>query len=159
MLVFSLIFISLVTLICIGKLYREKNQIKDSSIHTHVIVMALSMITSLTFGIVLGLIYMQDLVTSTIITTFIGIAIGYVVGRPFHQIASLAGMVEGVMGAMMGAMTGSMVHMAASQFLFVLFVIIVFFVICSSLFSILHGLSAKSKQIKPLDIPTKSINA
>ncbi|WP_138418269.1 hypothetical protein [Aquibacillus sediminis] len=160
MLIFSFIFVSFVTIICIGKLYQVKHSIKDSSTHTHVIVMAVSMITSLTFGILLGLMFKQDLITSTIISTLIGLGIGYIVGRPFDQITSLAGLVEGVMGAMMGAMTGSMVHMAPNHLVFIMFVNLVFLVVCTSLFMVLHRFMKKSKEMKTktVDIPTKSIS-
>lgn len=139
MLLANLIVIAIVSIICISRIYQVKKKLKDSAMHTHIIIMGVSMITSLTFGIVIGMMFMHDLVTSTIVATSIGLVIGFIVGKPFNNVAILGGMTESVMGAMMGTMTGSMVHMASNYMIFLLFVNVVFAILASCLLWTLYG--------------------
>ncbi|MFD2658397.1 hypothetical protein [Gracilibacillus thailandensis] len=147
MLIVSLLIITILSTLTIARIIRLKDLIQNSSSHVHIIIMTVSMISSLCFGIVLGILFMHDLVTSSIVATLFGLLVGFVVGIAFHPIASLGGMAEGVMGGVMGAMTGEMIHMTANSQAFLGLMAIVFLVFMISLHWILTSFRTEKSNL------------
>ncbi|MGN8644835.1 hypothetical protein ACTNEO_01955 [Gracilibacillus sp. HCP3S3_G5_1] len=128
MLIVNLILITVLTIVTIARVIHLKEKIQANTSHMHILIMTISMISSLCFGIVLGVLFMHDLVTSSIVAIIFGLIVGFFVGICFHPIASLGGMAEGVMGGIMGAMTGEMIHMTANSNTFLWLITVVFLV-------------------------------
>ncbi|UOQ46629.1 hypothetical protein MUN88_10970 [Gracilibacillus caseinilyticus] len=147
----SLLFITIVTVFSIVRIYRQKTDISQSGMHVHIIIMTVSMIASLAVGIVFGIMFMHNLATSSLLAGIFGMMIGFIVGKPFHPIASLGGMAEGLMGGVMGAMTGEMIHMAVDASMFLLITDGLFL---SFMISVQWVLSAYKPKTNPLTTPS-----
>jgi hypothetical protein len=72
------------------------------------VVMILVMFSSLTVGLITGIVFTNDLTLSTIIAMIFGIIVGSLAGKPISHIVMLEGIGAGGMGGMMGAMLGDM---------------------------------------------------
>lgn len=157
MLITNMILIVLLSAVCIVKVYQAKDQLQNSTIHTHIVIMSISMFTALTLGTILGVMFMHDFVSAAIIATLFGLISGFAVGRPFHSIAAIGGMAEGGMGGLMGAMTGMMIHMAENLTFFLVFINLMFAMISFYLLWTLTTMAA-GKTEKSFAVASKSIN-
>ncbi|PLR82064.1 hypothetical protein CU635_12905 [Bacillus canaveralius] len=131
LLIANLAVIALLTICCILFIFRIRQQLNTSIIHTHIIIMVLSVVITLTIGSILGLIYGHDLVSSTVISTILGMAIGLILGQAFNFYVMLSGMVEGIMGGMIGAMIGMMLHHSANWAFFLFLINAIYIIIIS----------------------------
>lgn len=160
MLIINIILIVLLSTVCILKVYQAKEQLKKSSIHTHIVIMSISIFAALTLGTILGVVFMHDFVSAAIIATLFGLISGFAVGRPFHSIAAIGGMAEGAMGGLMGAMTGMMIHMAANLTFFLVFINLMYVLISIYVLWTLPTIptAEKGKAENSITLSSKSIN-
>ncbi|GAF63162.1 putative CDP-diglyceride synthetase [Bacillus sp. TS-2] len=147
MLIINFILLTFITFFCMLHIHHNRIQLKNSAKHLHIIVMALCLMSSLSFGITIGLLFGHDLVWSTLIASFIGISIGYLVGKDFEALCILCGTIEGIMGGMMGAMTGMMVFHQSNFYFLILFFDLLFVLVALTIFLSLKKLSKHVKSI------------
>lgn len=149
MLLANLLGIVIISLGLVYVIYRAKEQLKKTTMHSHVIVMSISMIVSMSFGFFLGVILGENFILSTIIATSYGVVIGYVIGGMFGTLAILCGVAEGIMGGMMGAMTGNMAFMSSPHIItIILFFNFLFIVLMAISFKIINRFTKEGIQEK-----------
>lgn len=97
-----------------------------------IIVMSLGMMTSLVIGLISGIVYKNDLTSSTIVAILISLIVGYFLGKRLGLVVIIEGMASSLMGSMMGAMLGEMLPSGNSQimlaFMDVLYIIVIYLI-------------------------------
>jgi len=78
----------------------------------NMVAMTTGLISNLTIGVILGMMFAGDLVLSTGLSVLFCFAIGYLVGKPLHLLAVIEGIGGGIMGGLHGAMLGEMIPRA-----------------------------------------------
>ncbi|GAB6992387.1 hypothetical protein [Paenibacillus pini] len=78
----------------------------------NVVAMTVGLISNLTIGVILGMIWRDNLVLSTGVSIAFCFMIGYLIGRPIHMLAVVEGIGGGIMGGVHGAMLGEMIPVA-----------------------------------------------
>jgi cytochrome bd-type quinol oxidase subunit 2 len=153
MLIANLVAILIISVGLVYSIFKSKEYLKTSNIHTHIIVMSVSMLLPLLFGLLLGVILDENYILVTMIATAYGVLIGCIIGILFNPFVMLSGMVEGLMGGLMGAMTGMMVAMSPDVMTLILFFNALFLVLIFGSFNLLYrymnNISPKN-QSKPL---------
>lgn len=122
----SIALVVLLTSYCIYYTYQRREQL--TCMAGMMIAMTTGMMSSITLGAILGVLFNHDLTFSTIIAVISGMVAGYLTGRPITLMAALDGLMAGVMGGMMGAMLGVMLLPNSSN-LMILFVDFIFAII------------------------------
>ncbi|MGY4691449.1 hypothetical protein [Salibacterium sp. K-3] len=89
-------------------IYSYHKQWKDQMLHTHILVMAVTGLSSLIMGIISGLM-LDQMALASVLAVLYGVLFGILAGKPFHVFVAMSGAAEGVMGGIMGAMTGVMI--------------------------------------------------
>lgn len=108
-----------------------------------IIVMSSGMMTSLVIGLISGIIYKNDLTTSTIVAIVISLLFGYFLGKRLGLVVIMEGMASSLMGSMMGAMLGEMLPPEKFQIMLAfmdgLYIIVVYLI-----FLLISNISRKS---------------
>ncbi|WP_067727612.1 hypothetical protein [Oceanobacillus damuensis] len=138
LLIIGTVIILVYTIICLIKVYRNREQLKNMT--GMAIAMILGMVSSTAIGLILGIMFKGDLTASTITAMNFALIVGILVGKPISLLAMGEGVAGGVMGGMMGAMIGDMIPSNSYSFMLVYIVI---FSIVSYLF-IIHLVDTKA---------------
>ncbi|UOF91278.1 hypothetical protein LSG31_03195 [Fodinisporobacter ferrooxydans] len=80
--------------------------------------MTFGMLSSLSFGIILGAAN-HDITRSSVFAVVLGVLVGFTTGQPVSLMAAIDGITAGVMGGLMGGMLGSMIHSQNAMMWFV----------------------------------------
>ncbi|SES18966.1 hypothetical protein [Psychrobacillus sp. OK032] len=98
-----------------------------------IIVMSLGMMSSLVIGLISGIIYKNDLTSSTILAIVLSLFVGYFLGKGLGLVVIIEGMAASLMGSMMGAMLGEMLPSENFQimlaFMDALYIIVVYLIL------------------------------
>jgi hypothetical protein len=106
LLTISTLLVLMYTGVSIVKIYLYRKNLGNMTGMT--VVMILAMFSSLTVGLIMGIVFANDLTLSTIIAMIFGMIAGTLAGKPLSPIVMLEGIGAGAMGGMMGAMLGVM---------------------------------------------------
>ncbi|MED2972468.1 hypothetical protein P4361_09550 [Fictibacillus sp. B-59209] len=105
-----------------------------------IIVMSLGMVSSLAIGLISGIVYKNDLTSSTILAMILSLIVGYFLGERLGLFVTIEGMAASLMGSMMGAMLGEMlpsgnfkIMLAFMDVLYIIVVSLIFFLISNIL--------------------------
>ncbi|MBL0385587.1 cupredoxin domain-containing protein [Tumebacillus sp. ITR2] len=120
---FNVAAIVLVTVACIGFTYNKRKRL--TCMTGMMIAMTIGMMSSLSLGLLLGVLFKHDLTQATIGAVTFGALAGYLAGKPISLMAALDGMMAGIMGGMMGAMLGVMLLVPQTMIWFVDFLYVV----------------------------------
>lgn len=106
----SVLIVIAYTAACI--IYVQLNRQLLANMTGTVVAMTTGLISNLTIGVILGMIFAGNLVLSTGISIIFCFAVGYLVGKPIHLLAVVEGIGGGIMGGLHGAMLGEMIPRA-----------------------------------------------
>ncbi|RSL30316.1 hypothetical protein D7Z54_26755 [Salibacterium salarium] len=122
-----LVITILLNVIGIIFIYSCHKQWKDQMLHKHILIMAVTGLSSLIMGIISGLM-LDQMALASLLAVLYGVLFGVLAGKPFHIFVAMSGAAEGVMGGIMGAMTGVMMMAGPSttMLLFTLYSIFAF---------------------------------
>jgi hypothetical protein len=112
--------------------------------HGMMIAMAMAMMVSLTIGILLAIMGMDNPTLTTIYMIVLGVITGYLYGTPFGALAQLDGILAGVMGGLMGPMTGWMVK-SHQPHLFLGFFVLLYIIIVIMLYRLINQESTQKR--------------
>ncbi|WP_236703131.1 cupredoxin domain-containing protein [Paenibacillus xylanivorans] len=115
--ILSMLMVILFSAFIVLKTYKRKERL--TGMPGMMIAMAVGMMSSLTLGIQLGIVFPRDLTVPSVTAILFGLGAGYFTGKPISLLAALDGMLAGIMGGMMGAMLGVMVGPSNIMVLFV----------------------------------------
>ncbi|MDQ0256239.1 hypothetical protein J2S74_003657 [Evansella vedderi] len=112
------------------------------------IAMTNAMMSSVSIGTIVGVIYKVDLSTPTIIGVVFGMIVGYITGKPISLMAALDGLGAGIMGGMMGAMLGVML-LPSKVNMMVVFILAIFVIVMIVLVKVIdEEITARVKKSK-----------
>lgn len=103
----SMLIVFIYTVLCI--MYVQMNRQVLGNMTGTVVAMTTGLMSNLTIGVILGMVFAQNLVLSTGITIIFCFLIGYMVGKPLGLLAIVEGIGGGIMGGVHGAMLGEMI--------------------------------------------------
>ncbi|WP_237392099.1 hypothetical protein [Paenibacillus dendrobii] len=103
----SILIVFIYTVLCI--MYVQLNRHILTNMTGMVVVMTTGLMSNLTIGVILGMLFAQNLVVSTGISILFCFLIGYLIGRPLNLLAVVEGVGGGIMGGVHGAMLGEMI--------------------------------------------------
>ncbi|GIO34254.1 MULTISPECIES: hypothetical protein [Paenibacillus] len=103
----SMLIVFIYTVLCI--MYVQANRHLLANMTGTVVAMTTGLMSNLTIGVILGMLFAQNLVMSTGISILFCFLIGYMVGRPLGLLAIIEGIGGGIMGGVHGAMLGEMI--------------------------------------------------
>jgi hypothetical protein len=119
----SILIVIAFTIYTILLTHQQKKKI--TCMNGMMISMTNSMMGSLTYGTIFGIIYQPNIATPTVISIILGMMIGYINGKPITLMASMDGLMAGIMGGMMGAMLGVMLQPTGAK-LVITFITIIY---------------------------------
>ncbi|WCK54840.1 cupredoxin domain-containing protein [Aneurinibacillus sp. Ricciae_BoGa-3] len=131
---------------CLWQLHRYRKFIPGMTGMT--ISMCLGMAAGLVGGYLPLLYYPTDLFTYSLLGIFAGGFLGILSGTPLGLVCVLEGFFGGLMSGMMGAMLGDMISPPQREFLFYIFLVLLFCTISLAIYLIVHELFKR-------EIPTK----
>ncbi|MDR0270784.1 hypothetical protein [Paenibacillus sp.] len=103
----SMLIVFIYTVLCI--MYVQMNRHILANMTGTVVAMTTGLMSNLTIGVILGMLFPQNLVVSTGISILFCFLIGYLIGRPLSLLAVVEGIGGGIMGGVHGAMLGEMI--------------------------------------------------
>ncbi|BFH65322.1 hypothetical protein [Paenibacillus azoreducens] len=103
----SMLIVFVYTVLCI--MYVQMNRHVLANMTGTVVAMTTGLMSNLTIGVILGMLFAQNLVLSTGISIVFCFLIGYLIGRPLSLLAIVEGIGGGIMGGVHGAMLGEMI--------------------------------------------------
>lgn len=103
----SMLIVFIYTVLCI--MYVQMNRHLLGNMTGTVVAMTTGLMSNLTIGVILGMVFAQNLVLSTGISIVFCFAIGFMIGRPLGLLAIVEGIGGGIMGGVHGAMLGEMI--------------------------------------------------
>lgn len=106
----SVVMVLVYTAVCIGYVQIHRKHLLNMT--GNMVAMTTGLISNLTIGVILGMMFAGDLVLSTGLSVLFCFVIGYLVGKPLHLLAVIEGIGGGIMGGLHGAMLGEMIPRA-----------------------------------------------
>ncbi|MED5017217.1 hypothetical protein P9847_07815 [Paenibacillus chibensis] len=103
----SILIVIIYTVLCM--MYVQLNHHVLANMTGTVVAMTTGLMSNLTIGVILGMLFAQNLVVSTGISILFCFLIGYLIGRPLGLLAVVEGIGGGIMGGVHGAMLGEMI--------------------------------------------------
>ncbi|MCJ8014531.1 hypothetical protein MUG84_22785 [Paenibacillus sp. KQZ6P-2] len=103
----SILIVFIYTVLCI--MYVQLNRHILTNMTGTVVAMTTGLMSNLTIGVILGMLFAQNLVVSTGISILFCFLIGFLVGSPLGLLAVVEGIGGGIMGGVHGAMLGEMI--------------------------------------------------
>ncbi|MEC0243710.1 hypothetical protein P4H66_28280 [Paenibacillus dokdonensis] len=103
----SILIVFIYTVLCI--MFVQLNRHILTNMTGMVVAMTTGLMSNLTIGVILGMLFAQNLVVSTGISILFCFLIGYLIGRPLSLLAVIEGIGGGIMGGVHGAMLGEMI--------------------------------------------------
>ncbi|WP_129728321.1 hypothetical protein [Ectobacillus funiculus] len=113
-----------------------------------IIVMSLGMVSSLVIGLISGIVYNNNLTTSTMIAIISSLIVGYFLGNKLGLLVTIEGMAASLMGSMMGAMLGVMLPSGKYQIMLV-FMDFLYIIVASLIFLLISNIVRKSSDKAP----------
>lgn len=114
-----------------------------------IIVMALGMMSSLVIGLISGIVYKNDITSSTILAMVLSLIVGYFLGKRLGLVVTIEGMATSLMGSMMGAMLGEM--LPSENFKIMLaFMDVLYIIVASLIFILISNILRKGSDKAPI---------
>lgn len=123
-----------------------------------IIVMSLGMMSSLVIGLISGIVYKNDLTSSTILAMVLSLIVGYFLGKRLGLVIIIEGMASSLMGSMMGAMLGVMLP-SENYKIMLAFMDVLYIIVVTLIFLLIRNILRKSNdKVAPIsDHTTTSI--
>jgi hypothetical protein len=118
-----------------------------------IIVMSLGMVSSLVIGLISGIVYKNDLTSSTILAMILSLIVGYFLGKRLGLFITIEGMAASLMGSMMGAMLGEMLPSGNFKIMLA-FMDVLYIIVVSLIFLLISNILRKSSDKAPTFIHT-----
>lgn len=112
------------------------------------IVMSLGMMSSLVIGLIAGIVYKNDLTSSTILAMILSLIVGFFLGKRLGLLVTIEGMAAALMGSMMGAMLGEMLPSGNFKIMLA-FMDVLYIIVVSLIFLLISNILRESSDKAP----------
>ncbi|WP_342045107.1 hypothetical protein [Bacillus sp. OTU530] len=146
LLIISILIVLGYTAYLICKIYFNTDKLTGTT--GMIIVMSLGMVSSLVIGLISGIVYNNNLTTSTMIAVISSLIVGYFLGNKLGLLVTIEGMAASLMGSMMGAMLGVMLPSGKYQIMLV-FMDFLYIIVASLIFLLISNIVRKSSDKAP----------